>query len=74
MQEFLKKMTEWVLEKEEEAARKCKINMDDLQRQIDFVTKKRDDLKKECEENLKELDHILERLEKIKAAESICKR
>ncbi|WP_456322229.1 hypothetical protein [Hydrogenimonas sp.] len=74
MQEFLKKMTEWVLDKEEEAARHCKIDTEDLQRQIDFVTKKRDDLKKECEENLKELEHILERLEKIKAAESICKR
>ena len=74
MQEFLKKMTEWVLNKEEEAARSCKIDMSDLQRQIDYVTKKRDGLKLECEENLKELEHILERLEKIKAAESACKR
>ena len=74
MQEFLKKMTEWVLNKEEEAAKQCKIDMHDLQRQIDFVTKKRDELQKEYEENLKELDHILERLEKIKEAENACQR
>ncbi|BDY11727.1 restriction endonuclease subunit S domain-containing protein [Hydrogenimonas cancrithermarum] len=74
MKEFLKKMTEWVLDKEEEAAKHCKIDLDDLQRQIDFIVRKRDDLKRECEENLQELEHILKRLETIKARESICKR
>ncbi len=74
MMEFLKKATEWVLDKEEEAAKRCKIDLEDLQKQIDLIKSKRDALKKECEENLGELEHILRRLEVIKAKEESCTR
>ncbi len=74
MVEFLKKATEWVLDKEEEAAKKCRIDMEDLQKQIDLIKSRRDALKRECEENIAELEHILRRLEVIKAKEEACRR
>ncbi len=74
MMEFLKKMTEWVLDKEEAAAKECRIDLDDLQKQIQLILDKRQKLQKECEENLEELDHILDRLEKIKEKELACRR
>ena len=74
MVEFLKKMTEWVLDKEEQAAQNCRIDLHDLQKQINLILEKRKKLQQECEENLKELDHILERLEKIKEKEESCRR
>ncbi|NPA82064.1 MAG: hypothetical protein GXO31_05600 [Epsilonproteobacteria bacterium] len=72
MVEFLKKVTDWVLQKEEEAANNCKIDVEDVQKQIDVVTEKRDKLQKECEENLAELNRILKRLEIIKAKGESC--
>ncbi len=74
MVEFLKKATEWVLDKEEEAAKKCRIDLEDLQKQIDLIKSRRDALKIECEENIAELEHILRRLEVIKAKEEACRR
>ncbi len=71
---FLKKATEWVLDKEEQAAQNCKIDLNDVQKQIDLILQKREKLQKECEENMAELDHILERLEKIKEKEEACQR
>jgi exonuclease VII small subunit len=67
-------MTEWVLDKEEQAANNCRIDLEDVQKQIDLIQEKKEKLQKECEENLKELDHILERLEKIKEKELACRR
>ncbi len=74
MVEFLKKVTDWVLQKEEEAANNCKIDVEDVQKQIDIVTAKRDKLKEECEQNISELDRILRRLEVIKAKGEVCNR
>jgi len=74
MMEFLKKATEWVLDKEEQAAKNCRIDLNDVQKQINLILEKRAKLQKECEENLAELDHILDRLEKIKEKEEACQR
>ncbi len=74
MVEFLKKVTDWVLQKEEEAANNCKIDVEDVQKQIDMVTAKRDKLKEECEKNIAELEKILRRLEIIKAKGEVCER
>ncbi len=74
MMEFLKKATEWVLDKEEEAAKNCRIDLNDLQKQIDLIKGKKEAMEKECQENLKELEHILRRLEVIKAKEESCSR
>ncbi|WP_456382558.1 hypothetical protein [Hydrogenimonas sp.] len=74
MMEFLKKATEWVLDKEEQAAQNCKIDLEDVQKQIHLILEKRAKIQKECEENLAELDHILDRLEKIREKEESCRR
>ena len=72
MVEFFKKMTDWVLEKEQDAANNCKINRADLDKQIAYVEEKRDHLKKECEDNISEMEHILNRLHAIKAKSLKC--
>jgi len=71
LKEFIKKMTEWALEKEEEAAKQCAIPLETIENQIKTVQEKRDELKKKCDEQLKELDLLLERLEKIRVAETL---
>jgi len=71
MLEFLKKMTEWVLQKEEEAAKNCKIPIEEIEKQIAVVKEKRAKLEEECQKNIAELDKILGRLESIKNIEII---
>ncbi len=72
MVEFFKKMTDWVLEKEKEAADNCKIDQTDLDKQIVYVEQKRDKLKNECADNISEMEHILNRLHAIKARSLKC--
>lgn len=72
MLSFFKNMMDWVLEKEREAAKNCKIDLNDVDKQIKAVEEKRDKLKAECEENLQEFNHILNRLHGIKAAAAKC--
>jgi len=72
MVEFLKKAMDWVLEKEQDAANNCKINQEDLDKQITYVEEKRDKLKKEYEDNISEMEHILNRLHAIKAKSLKC--
>jgi len=72
MIEFFKKTMDWVLEKERDAAKNCKIDLADVEKQIAYVEEKRDKLKKECEENLSEFEHILNRLHGIKASAMKC--
>ena len=72
MVEFLKKAMDWVLEKERDAAKNCKVELEDVDKQIQYVEQKRDKLQKECEENLSEFEHILNRLHGIKASATKC--
>ena len=72
MMEFLKKATEWMLEKEQEAADNCKIELKDVEKQITYLQDKKEKLKKEYEDNIAELDHVLERLEVIKEHAKKC--
>ncbi|MRJ02370.1 MAG: hypothetical protein GXO19_05315 [Epsilonproteobacteria bacterium] len=71
MLEFMRKMTEWILQKEEEAARNCRIPVEEIEKQISIVKEKREKLERECQENIAELDRILGRLESIKNIELI---
>jgi len=71
MLDFIKKMTEWILQKEEEAAKNCKIPIEQIEKQIEIVREKRAKLEEECQKNLAELDRILGRLESIKNIETI---
>ena len=72
--EFLKKITEWALEKEEEAAKNCAIPIEEIEKQLKILEEKREELKKKCDEQLKEFDELIERVKKIKATEELkCK-
>ncbi len=74
MLEFLKKMTEWVLQKEEEAAKNCRLPLEDIEKQIEIVKQKKSQLQEECQKNIAELDRLLGRLESIKNIEMVkCK-
>jgi len=72
MVEFLKKAMDWVLEKEAEAAKKCYVNPEDVQKQIDILEAKRAELRKKFEEEDAEFGHILSRLSLIKANANKC--
>lgn len=74
MIEFIRKMTEWILEKEEEAAKKCAIPLDQIEKQLNAIKEKKEKLKRECEKNIKELENLEKRVEKIKNIEILrCK-
>ena len=74
MVEFLKKMTEWMLNKEEEMAKNCAISIDEIDKQIEKVEEKRKKLEAECQDNLAELDKIVTKLKWIKGEEIACQR
>ena len=69
---FIEKITEWILQKEEEAAKKCYIAPDDENAQIKKVQEKKDELEAKCKEEINQLEDLINRLEKIK--EESCKR
>ena len=72
MIEFIKKMMEWSLEKEEEAAKKCYVSPKEVDEQIAKVEEKKEALQKKCQEELDEIQKILDRLEKIKEESLKC--
>ena len=73
MVEFLKTAMDWVLEKEREAARKCVVSPEEVQKQIEILEAKRAQLRKKFEDEDAEFAHILKRLSFIKANASQCK-
>ncbi len=64
-------MTEWILQKEEEAAKDCRIPIEEVDRQIQIVKEKKQKLEEECKKNIEELDRLIGRLESIKNIELI---
>jgi len=71
MMEFMKRITDWMLEKEEEAARQCAIPIEEIEKQIEMVQKKREKLTAQYQDAVKELDHVEERLQKLKRDEAL---
>ncbi len=71
MLEFMRKITEWVLQKEEEAAKDCRIPIEEIEKQIKIVQEKKARLEEECQKNISELENILKRLESIKNIELV---
>jgi prefoldin subunit 5 len=65
LKEFLKKISEWTLQKEEELAKECKIPVEKIDEQIEVLNEK----KAEIEKNLEEINNLIKRLEKIKNIE-----
>ncbi len=74
MIEFIKKTMDWVLQKEQDAANHCYIKTQDVQKQIDAIKHKKGQLQEKFDDNVKELDHIINRLELIKASSNQCRR
>ncbi len=74
MIDFLKKMTEWILQREEEMAKNCAIPIDQIDKQIEKVEEKKRKLEAECRENIAELEKIVTKLKWIKSEELACQR
>jgi len=68
---FVQKITEWLLEKEEEAAKSCAVPMQEIEYQIAKAEAEKEKLQKRYDEAISELNHVLERLEKIKNIETL---
>ncbi len=74
MIDFLKKLQEWILEKEEEMAKNSILNPKDIDEQIYKIKLKIKELKDKCEEDIKEFDYILNKLHWIKAKVIECQK
>jgi DNA repair ATPase RecN len=68
---FVKKITEWLLEKEEELAKKCAVPMEEIEYQIAKVQAQKEKITKEYEEAMAELESVEKRLQKIKNLETL---
>ena len=68
---FVQKITDWLLEKEEEAAKSCAVPMQEIEYQIAKAQAEKEKLQKRYDEAMTELNHVLERLEKIKNIETL---
>ena len=69
--EFLEKITNWVLDKEEKAAKNCQISTEDIDKQLKVLNEKKDELQKKCDEQLKIFNNLITRLERIKVEETL---
>jgi len=74
MVEFMKKAMDWVLEKEADAAKNCHASPDDIDKQIHMIEEKRDVLKKRYNDDIAELEHVLNKLHRIKAESLKCSK
>ena len=71
MQAFMKKITDWVLEKEEKMAKSCAIPMKELEYQIDKVEAQKQKVQKEYDDAMSVLNEVSQKLEKIKNIETL---
>ena len=74
MFEFLKSLTEWSLQKEEELARRCVISEDEIDKQIKRVEDKLKEIEEEYQRSKKELEEILVKLKWIKVEAKKCSK
>jgi len=72
MMDFMKKAMDWVLEKEQDAARECHAKPEDIEKQIVMIEKKKEALAQRYREEMDEFEHILNRLHTIKAQSLKC--
>jgi len=69
MNNFLKSIIDWMLEKEEEMAKNCAIPMKEIESQIKKVQEEKVKVQEKYDDAMNELDNVLNRLEKIKNTE-----
>jgi hypothetical protein len=68
---FISKVTEWLLEKEEEMARSCSVPMQEIEYQLAKIATEKEKIQKKYDEAMQELNLVEERLEKIKNIETL---
>jgi len=74
MNHFLKSIIDWMMEKEEDMAKKCAVPMQEIEYQIAKIQEQKNKIQKDYDDSMTELDSLLERLEKIKNTEILrCK-
>ena len=69
MQSFLKKITEWVLDKEEAMAKSCEIPMEEIDYQLQKIQEQKESLQQRYDESMSTLNAVEARLQKIKNSE-----
>jgi hypothetical protein len=69
---FLKKIEEFLLEREEEMAKQCKISPKEVENEITKVLLKIKETKEQCKEYQKEFEYLLDKLHWIKARAIQC--
>jgi len=67
MANFLEKIMEWALTKEDELAKNCKLDLKDIDNQIEAVENKRKKIKEQFEKEDAEFGHVLDKLHFIRA-------
>ncbi len=66
---LVKKITDWMLEKEMEMAKNCSVPMREIEYQIDKVALEKQKIQQKYDEAMIELNDVAEKLEKIKNIE-----
>ena len=69
MQNFLKTITEWMLDKEESMAKSCAVPLSEIDYQIEKVEKQKEKLQRQFDEAMETLNGVESRLQKIKNSE-----
>lgn len=71
MKDFVKKMTDWILEKEEAMAKSCAVPMREIESQLERVRSQKAKLQKDYDESMAIFNDIEAKLDKIKATETL---
>jgi len=66
---LVKKITDWMLEKEMEMAKNCSIPMKEIEYQIEKIAHEKQKIQQKYDEAMSELNDVTEKLEKIKNIE-----
>ena len=69
---YIKKLQNFLLEKEEEMAKQCKISSKEIDDEITKVLLKIRELKEKCSDEIKEFEYLLDKLHWIKAKAIKC--
>ncbi len=69
---FIEKITEWALDKEEQLAKNCELDIKDIENQIQTLEEKRKKLREKFEAEDAEFGHLLDKLHFIKSEALKC--
>lgn len=72
MGDFIKKVMDWVLEKEADAAKDCHARPEDIDKQIKMIEEKKEALEKRYTDEMTDFEHVLNKLHFIRAESMKC--